>query len=206
LRNVFRNYKEKTMRILMVDRNEDIHGRRLTNFRNRLQLKEAILSRHGERQAPSTYIEGFIPIDGVFTTRGISIEESGYLAFSEGDKGKPDHQVAWIDVTMTSTLGYKIPETIRPSMQRVVTKDMRSFQEFNTAMHVFVKHHQLGERITKLESTIHYPPTAAEQQEAETLMKLRMEGIKAANRVCWKFPRVCDTSGRTRFLEFPWRS
>jgi hypothetical protein len=73
-------------------------------------------------------------------------------------------------------------------------------------MHVFVKHHQLGERITKLESTIHYPPTAAEQQEAETLMKLRMEGIKAANRVCWKFPRVCDTSGRTRFLEFPWRS
>jgi hypothetical protein len=101
------------------------------------------------------------------------------LAFSEGIKGKPDHRAAWIDVTMTSTLGYKIPETIRPSMQRVTTKDMRSVQEFNKAMRAFVLRHQLGERITKLESTIHYPPTAAERQEAETLMQLRMEGIKA---------------------------
>jgi hypothetical protein len=53
-------------------------------------------------------------------------------------------------------------------------------------MHVFVKHHQLGERITKLKSTIHYPPTAAEQREAETLMQLRLEGIRAADRVCRK--------------------
>jgi hypothetical protein len=54
--------------ILMVDWNKDICGRRLTNFRNRLQLKEAMLSRHGERQAPSAYIEGSTPIDGIFTT------------------------------------------------------------------------------------------------------------------------------------------
>jgi hypothetical protein len=114
------------------------------------------------------------------------LQGSGYLAFSEGVKGKPDIRVAWIDVSMPSTLGYKIPETVRPSMQRVMTRDMRSVQEFNKAMHVFVKHHQLGERITKLESTIHYPPTAAEQQEAETLMQLRMEGIEAADRVCRK--------------------
>jgi hypothetical protein len=43
--------------LLIVDWNEDIRGQRLTNFRNRLQLKEAILSRHGERHAPSTYID-----------------------------------------------------------------------------------------------------------------------------------------------------
>jgi hypothetical protein len=137
-------------------------------------------------QAPSTYIEGSKPIDGIFTTSGISMQGSGYLAFSEGVKGKPDHRAAWIDVTMTSTLGYKIPTTVRPSMQRVTTKDMRSVQAFNKAMHVFVKHHQLGERITKLESTIHYPPTAAEQRDEETLMQLRLEGIRAADRVCKK--------------------
>jgi hypothetical protein len=38
-----------------------------------------------------SYIEGSKPIDGIFTTRGISIQGSGYLAFSEGVKGKPDH-------------------------------------------------------------------------------------------------------------------
>jgi hypothetical protein len=170
----------------MADWNEDIRGRKLTNFMNKLEMKEAILSRHGMRHAPSTHIEGSTPIDGIFTTRGISIQGSGYLAFSEGVKGKPDHRSAWFDVTMTSTLGFKIPETIRPSMQRVTTKDMRSVQAFNKAMRAFVLSHQLGERITKLESTIHYPPTAAERQEAETLMQLRMEGIKAADSVCRK--------------------
>jgi hypothetical protein len=109
------------------------------------------------------------------------------LAFSEGVKGRPDHQAAWIDVTMTSTLGCKIPETIRPSKQtRVTAKDLRSVQAFNKAMRAFVQSHQLGERIMKLESTIHYPPTATERQEAEALMQLRMEGIKAADLVCRK--------------------
>jgi hypothetical protein len=93
--------------ILMADWNEDIHRRRLTNFMNKLELKEAILSRHGTRHTPTTYTEGSVPIDGIFTTRGISLQGSGYLAFSEGVKGKPDHQAAWIDITMTSTLGYK---------------------------------------------------------------------------------------------------
>jgi hypothetical protein len=87
---------------------------------------------------------------------------------------------------MTRTLGYKTPKTVRPSMQRVTTNNMRSVQAFNKAMHVFVKHHQLGERITKLESTIHYPPMAAEQQEAEALMKSQMERINTADIVCWK--------------------
>jgi hypothetical protein len=132
----------------MADWNEDIRGRKITNFINKLELKEAILSRHGTTHAPSTYIEGSTPIDGIFTTRGISIQGSGYLAC--GVKGKPDHRAAWIDVTMTSTLGYKIPETIWPSMQRVTTKDMRSVKEFNKAMRAFVLRHQLGERITKL--------------------------------------------------------
>jgi hypothetical protein len=86
--------------ILMADWNEDIRGRKISNFINKLELKETILSRHGTRHAPSTYIEGSTPIDGIFTTRGISIQGSGYLAFSEGIKGKPDHRAAWIDVTV----------------------------------------------------------------------------------------------------------
>jgi hypothetical protein len=44
------------------------------------------------------------------------------LAFSESVKGKPDHQVAWIEVMMTSTLGYKIPETVTASMQMLGQK------------------------------------------------------------------------------------
>jgi hypothetical protein len=151
--------------ILMADWNEDIHGRKISNFINKPELKEAILSRHGMRHAPSTHIEGSTPIDDIFTTRGISIQGSGYLAFSEGVKGKPDHRETWIDVTMTTTLGYNVPETIRPLMQRVTTKDMRSVQAFNKAM----RSHQLGERITKLKSTIQYPPTAGERQECTPL-------------------------------------
>jgi hypothetical protein len=45
----------------MADWNEDIHGRKISNFINKLELKEAILSRHGTRHAPSTHIEGSTP-------------------------------------------------------------------------------------------------------------------------------------------------
>jgi hypothetical protein len=77
--------------ILMADWNKDIRGRRLINFMNKLELKEAIICQHGTRYSPSTYIEASTPINGIFTTRGISIQGSGYWAFSEAVKGKPDH-------------------------------------------------------------------------------------------------------------------
>jgi len=70
-------------------------------------------------------------------------------------------------------------------MQRVTTKDIPSVKAFHKAMHDFAEcRHQLEEQITWLETTIHYPPTTAEQQGAECLMKLRTEGKRAADKVC----------------------
>jgi hypothetical protein len=92
--------------ILMADWNEDIHGRQISNFINKLELKEAILSRHGTRHAPSTHIEGSTPIDDIFTTRGISIQGSGYLAFSEGIKGKPAKEPAFDQPSTTKLATY----------------------------------------------------------------------------------------------------
>jgi hypothetical protein len=69
------NDLEERIRAELQGEDEDIHGRRLTKFMNKLELKEAILSRHGTRLAPSTCIEGSTPINGIFTTRGISYKE-----------------------------------------------------------------------------------------------------------------------------------
>jgi hypothetical protein len=66
-------------------------------------------------------------------------------------------------------------------------KDMRSVQAFNKAMRAFALSHQLGERIMKLESTIQYPPTAGERQEAETLMHSPEFARLTAERNFWNF-------------------
>jgi hypothetical protein len=141
------------------------------------------LARHGTVRAPNTQIEGFKPIDGIFTTQGISIQGSGYLSFAEGVTGKPDHREAYVDITMTSALGHNIPEVTRPSMQRVTTRDIRSVKAFHKAMHTFVKQDNLGERIVNLERSIYYPPTAAGKTEAKNLMNRRLKGIKQADRI-----------------------
>jgi hypothetical protein len=53
--------RENHENILMDDWNEDICRRELTNFINKLEMKEAILSRHGTRHAPLHTLKALHP-------------------------------------------------------------------------------------------------------------------------------------------------
>jgi hypothetical protein len=67
--------------ILMLDGNEDMRHGNLANSLTSLQLKEAILDKHG-RHAPSTYRRNTknVPIDGIWLSISLNITAGGYFA------------------------------------------------------------------------------------------------------------------------------
>jgi hypothetical protein len=46
-----------------------------------------------EETPPHTYLEGSVPIDGIFATQGIEATFGGYSPFSEGIYS--DHRLVW---------------------------------------------------------------------------------------------------------------
>ena len=58
----------------MMDCNKDVRSLRMSRFLDDIGMKEAIHDRHGSN-APATYIEGQVPINGLFVTCAISIRE-----------------------------------------------------------------------------------------------------------------------------------
>ena len=59
--------------LLMMDCNEDVRSNRMKKFLEEVGMKECILDKHRE-EAPGTYIEGTVPIDGFFTTCSVNIK------------------------------------------------------------------------------------------------------------------------------------
>ena len=71
----------------MMDCNEDVRSPMLKKFLLEVGMQEVILDRHGTN-APATYIEGSLPIDGIFATAAVNIVKGGYTSFAEGVQGQ----------------------------------------------------------------------------------------------------------------------
>jgi hypothetical protein len=69
--------------IITGDFNEDVGGANITKYFSDLQMNEIILTQH-DGPAPNTYLDGSVPIDGIFVSHGIEGVFSGYGSFSEG--------------------------------------------------------------------------------------------------------------------------
>ena len=68
--------------IIMMDCNEDERSDSFRKFLNDVGMKDIIMARHGD-QAPATYIDGSLPIDGIFATAVVNIVQGGYTSFAE---------------------------------------------------------------------------------------------------------------------------
>ena len=118
--NKWRRNQEQV--ILMMDCNEDVRSSRMRKFLDDVGMKEAIHDRHGSN-APATYIEGQLPIDGLFATSAITIRAGGYISFDQGIQGqRTDHQCLWIDLDITSIFGSEVPPLMRFQGRRVKSK------------------------------------------------------------------------------------
>ena len=112
-------------RILIMDCNKDVRSLRMSRFLDDIGMKEAIHDRHGSN-APATYIEGQVPIDRLFVTCAISIQEGRHVSFDQGIQGqRTDHRCLWIDLDITSIFGSEVPPLMRFHGRRVKSKHPR---------------------------------------------------------------------------------
>ena len=115
-----------------VDANEDVVSDRPSSFRHQMRMSgmvEAILRRNGD-DAPATtqQRESPIPIDGIFVSPGVVVEQGGYLGFSENIQS--DHRCLWIDIDLKRTLGgYEPTKSVR-SPRRLAMMDGKSISNY----------------------------------------------------------------------------
>ena len=91
----------------MMDCNEDVWSDWMQQFLNDVGMKEVIHDRR-RSQAPGTYIDGKVPIDGIFSTCAVTIQQGGYTSFEQGVQGqRTDHQCLWVDIETEALFGSK---------------------------------------------------------------------------------------------------
>jgi hypothetical protein len=171
--------------IITGDFNEDVRSKPMETFFAELQMKEIILEQHG-KEAPNTYMEVSVPIDGIFGTIGIEEMHSGYGAFfSEGMYS--DHRLLWVDLDMDAALETTAIPLWRPRARRLQCNNPTIVNKFNQLR---AEHHQKNELNMKratmdllLSQQVH-----EEQWKGllEELDKLRVEGILLADHHCRK--------------------
>jgi endonuclease/exonuclease/phosphatase (EEP) superfamily protein YafD len=88
--------------IVAGDFNEDVTSATIKRFFEKLSMKELIIQQNGIN-TPNKFINGYLPIDGIFATTGITPIVSGYTAFSWGLYS--DHRLLWVDLTLQKILG-----------------------------------------------------------------------------------------------------
>jgi hypothetical protein len=130
------------------DFNEDVRGKVIEKFFANLGMKELIIAQHG-KDAPNTYLEGSVPIDGIFGTRGIEAIYSGYGAFSEGIYS--DHRLLWVDLDMTMMLGATVSPLWKPKARRLQCNNPTLVNRFNYLRLQHFKNHQLEEKKKAIE-------------------------------------------------------
>ena len=136
--------------ILCGDFNDDMtdDNARVTKFAKKLNMREVILGRHGKQNAPHTYDYGSKPIDGIFVSDEIDIEQGGYIDALECPG---DHCALWVDVRKNALIGEEQDFSRKKQSFRKVTSKIPSVKKnFQKLMEEQMKEHGMREKVEKL--------------------------------------------------------
>jgi len=170
--------------VVIGDWNEDIRSERLAEFKERLGLHDVMLERLGDTvDPPNTYQRGIKPIDTILCTRGIVVEQAGYLPFGEG---VGDHRALFIDVTIASTLGVNLPPDKSVRARRLKLQDPRIIKKYVRYLKHFFNRHSLLDQSKLLQDRVNCPISRKDAAEYERLDKIRIAGMQYAEKRCRK--------------------
>ena len=139
--------------ILGVDANEDLSSLGPTSFRYKLQqagMTEAILQRHGPKTV-ATYQRNTKnqPIDGIFTSSGVSVLLGGYYGFDEFFDC--DHRGLWIDINLHETLGGYSPQKSSFKARKLNLNDSSAVRRYLRYTHQAYREYDIQARIKKID-------------------------------------------------------
>lgn len=162
----------------MGDFNEDVRGHNLTNYFQRWGMHEAILHRHGH-DAPNTFRDGRVPIDGIFCSTDMHPFRCGYAELDWGLKS--DHRMIWIDFDGTDIFGSTYPPLWCPKARRLKLMDPRVVAKFVKERTIHSVKYQLQDRVQRLHEAISMEGMTSQNMALlEELDKIRVEGINKA--------------------------
>lgn len=144
-------------------------------------MREVIIERHGsDGPATTRSNKSSEPIDGIWATQGVSIVSGGYLPFHHIVRS--DHQLIWIRISYSHTLGSCLPPTRRPAARDLWLEDRKKVSAFNSVSKKIHKEYNLQERLSKLTDSPSFPPDDAEAAEYEAIDRVRCLARKTAVR------------------------
>ena len=167
--------------IVSGDWNEDVNDVQRKYFEP-IGLREVLLEKFGD--APNTFEFGSKPIDGIFMSSTLSIQQGGYLPFGEGIDS--DHRVAWVDLSYTTAFGHNSPPLSRPIARRLTCKHPIIRDRFIAAYEAFIVQHKLHEKTHALLARASYPLSEYDQRMFEWIDQMRLIGIQQAEKRCRK--------------------
>jgi hypothetical protein len=170
--------------IVMGDFNDDVRGSTILQTFKKLDMKEAIITKHGNN-APNTFNNGSVPIDGIFISNELSILAGGYTSTKWGMAS--DHRLLWLDIMEVELMGTTAPPVWRPKARRLKTDDPKVVNSFLHIRNKMMLQDNMMERIQALnKEIIDNTMSNSQQQELESLDKLRVAHILQADKKCRK--------------------
>ena len=174
--------------VLAGDWNEDVNVVQRKYF-SALGIREVLLEKYGS--APNTFEFGSKPIDGIFMSSTLEIQQGGYLPFGDGIPS--DHRALWVDISYSTAFGHNMPPISKPQARRLTCKHPTIRNRFIEANEKFVSEHKLLEKTQALLERASYPLTEYDQRMFEWLDQMKLVGIKYADKQCRKL-RMGDVS------------
>ena len=173
--------------LLFIDANEDIRtgliARSLTSTDIGLQ---EISHKVWVSSPPNTYIDGSLPIDGIFASPELEILHCMSLSFHESIG---DHRTMMIEISTRSLLGQHQSSIVRPTTRRLTTKQPRSVTQYNECFLSQCHLHRISERTNSLLQGVQseqYPFSTATSDDILRL-HLQMDNIRTrSERSCRK--------------------
>ena len=170
-----------------MDANEHILDeglcRELTAPRNNLDLLE-ISHKVWRGEEPNTYIDGKMPIDGVWASPELEIGGFKILYFGES---VGDHRTVVFDISTRSLIGKFEQKVVRSGCRRLNTKNEKCFSSYNKILLEHMRYHRMEDRLDKLIAEIgESNPNQGQRARMESLDRQRVELQKHAERKCRK--------------------
>jgi hypothetical protein len=160
--------------IVGMDANEDTRKRKLREFFDNLDMKNAILERHKYLSPPATHSRNTNrePIDGIWVSKSLDPVRAGFLAV--GSACPSDHVALWIDVNIDDVLGPQEDHTV-PKINRMKASDPRLVKKYNDLSKKALLEHQVPQQLKALAKIPRHQWTEEATDQFNQLQRINTE-------------------------------
>jgi hypothetical protein len=173
--------------IVALDANDDLRDGSIKCMMARQRLREALLTRHKSTPTVPTFhmnSDGK-PIDGIFVTRGITLQAGRYYAFHETVQSP--HWALWVDISFQHAFGCKLQTSTPAAARRLHLKDPWVVQKCNKILEKELQRLRLPQRLFLLETKVRARfITEAQAREYEAVHVAGLQCKAHAERKCRK--------------------